>query len=243
MRIRVWFPLLWICGTPAWAQLTAPAPKPDVLRLIDVKQADVNELAGIINRAVGNQASLTADPSRHVLIVRGSADAVGFVEEAVKRMDQPPVAQPRINLELTVHLLYGSMQEAHGEPPHADLASTIKQLSSLFPYKNYSVLESFVLRGRDGQPSDTHGSLPNSGSTYQFRCRPSVMSGPAPRAIRLDDLRLDLRWEVKAANIASEASISTGLDTKEGQKVVVGKSNVAGTADAIILVVSPKVVE
>jgi hypothetical protein len=241
MKIHYWMALLTICGTPAWTQTSFPPP--DVLRVIEVKQADVSDLAITVNRAVGNLAAVTADPSRRVLIVRGSQQAVDFVEVAVKRLDQPTVPQTRINVELTVHLLYGSLQEGHGEPPPADLASTVKQLTSLFPYKHYSVLESFVLRGRDAQPSETGGTLPNSTSTYQFRCRPSIGSGPAPRTVRLDDLRLELKWKNPTTNFETFASIVTGLDTKEGQKVVVGKSNVTGTADAIILVVSPKVVE
>jgi len=42
----------------------------------------------------------------------------------------------------------------------------------------------------------------------------------------------------------SNAHISTNsLDAKEGQKIVVGKANLANTEDAIILVITPKVIE
>jgi len=192
------------------------------------------------------------DPARGVLIVRGSPEAVSLVEGAVATLDQPPAPKPATpNVELTVHLLYGSAQEKTDSVPQ-DLASTVKQLHGLFPYKSYRVLESFLLRGRDGQDTTTSGSLPSSQSTYNFRFRPSVLPGPAPRMVRIDNLGLGLRFltsrKVGPANEteqieASDAGINTGLDAREGQKVVVGKSNMRGTDDAIILVITPKVIE
>jgi hypothetical protein len=37
--------------------------------------------------------------------------------------------------------------------------------------------------------------------------------------------------------------INTSLDAREGQKVVVGKSNMRGSDDAMILVITPRVLE
>lgn len=73
--------------------------------------------------------------------------------------------------------------------------------------------------------------------------------------MRLDNLSLFLRlYRVTRAYDSekkqaveqpdvSEANLATSLDAREGQKVVVGKSNVRGTDDAIILVITPRVIE
>src|SRR5262249_54109799 len=120
---------------------------------------------------------------------------------------------------------------------------TIKQLTALFPYKSYRILESFVIRARDGEQTDTSGSLPSGSSSYTFTFRPAVMAGPSPRLVRLVCLALGLHLMNEVTGNYTDGGIKTALDAHEGQKVVVGKSNVTGTADAIILVVSPKVVE
>src|SRR5262249_34864659 len=138
-------------------------------------------------------------------------------------------------------LLYGAAQDPAGDTTPQDLAATVKQLRSIFPYKGYRVMESFVLRGRDGQQTQTNGTLPGSTTLYDFKYRPHVLPGSAPRMIRIDGLHFQLR--IPENNTFFDANISTDLDTREGQKVVVGKSNVRGTADAILLVVTPKVIE
>jgi hypothetical protein len=248
MKLYRWCPLV-ILASLSMAQDAAPPaalPSPinnDVLRVIDVKQADAGNLVAALKQVVGGMAVVTADTARRVVIVRGAPSAVAVVEAAVKQLDQPPAQETHINVELSVSLLYASSQEARGDPLPADLTSTVKQLTAVFPYKNYRMLESFVLRGRSGQQASTSGSLPASPNTYDFNFRPWVTPEPMPRMIRLDDMRLVVRMHNDGSNANINASIMTGLDVREGQKVVVGKSNVIGTADAIILVVSPKIVE
>jgi hypothetical protein len=41
----------------------------------------------------------------------------------------------------------------------------------------------------------------------------------------------------------NNSGIRTDVDVREGQKVVVGKSNISGSVDALILIVTAKVVE
>jgi hypothetical protein len=211
-----------------WAQ--------DKVALIEVKYADVNRLAALMT-GLGVQAN--PQSGFKAITVRGSAEAIAIAQETAKKLDVPEAPTP--NIELTVHLLYGAAQDSAPDSVPQDLAATVKQLRSLFPYKSYRVMESFVLRGRDGQQTETSGTLPGSSTLYDFKYRPHVLPGSAPRMIRIDGLRFNLK--VPEGDRLFEANINTDLDAREGQKVVVGKSNVRGTADAILLVVTPKVVE
>jgi hypothetical protein len=212
-----------------WAQAEKTA-------LIEVKYTDAGRL-GVVLAGMGLQVS--SQPGIRGIVVRGAPEAVAAAEEAVKKLDVPEAPAP--NVELTVYLLYGAAQESTPDAVPQDLQATVKQLRSLFAYKSYRVMESFVQRGRDGQQASLSGTLPASQNQYQFSYRAHVLPGSAPRMIRIDALRFTLRFLDNGQFY--EAGINTDLDTREGQKVVVGKSNVRGTADAVLLVVTPKVVE
>ena len=160
-------------ATAMWAQ--------DKVALIEVKYVDVNRLAALIS-GLGVPASPQA--GFKAITVRGSAEAIAAAEEMAKKLDVPEVPAP--NIELTVHLLYGAAQDTSGDTIPQDLAATVKQLRSLFQYKSYRVVETFMLRGRDGQQTQTSGTLPGSQTTYQFQYRPHVLPGSVPRMVRID---------------------------------------------------------
>src|SRR5580658_9186533 len=85
-----------------------------------------------------------------------------------------PQSEPSVkNVELTVYLLSGAQTAAATDDVPQDLASTVKQLHSLFPYKGYKLAESFILRGRSTNGrvavmTSTQGVLPGSGLHYEF---------------------------------------------------------------------------
>lgn len=246
----------------AMAAFSQDAPKPalpprpaDILKIVEVKQADVDRLVQTLQPVSGGLVSLVGDRGKKVIILRGSPDGVAVVEDAIHRLDLPPqppqYTVPALNVELTVNLLYGAMKDGQ-DSVSQDLAATTKQLHSLFPYKSYRVLETFILRGRDGENATVNGLLPASQDTYDFHYRPHVAPGSQPRQVRLANLRLGLRMRVPEKDNATamnvfriqESGIVTDLDAREGQKTVVGKSNLAGTeGDALILVVTPRVIE
>jgi hypothetical protein len=87
--------------------------------------------------------------------------------------------------------------------------------------------------------------------TFFFR-RASVATGEGPRTIRLDGLQLNLQFPKGGAEQAESkekdaepqgASISSTLDLQEGQKVVVGKTSFDSPQNALILVLTAKVLE
>jgi hypothetical protein len=146
--------------------------------------------------------------------------------------------------------------QAGNAPMPAELDSVVKQLKGLFSYKGYRLMDSFVLRSRDGERGDTSGFVPPSDSgvsaghkiIYQFQYqRVRVDGGDTGRLIRFDGLKLGTRIPVAGAMGAVsyvETGISTDVDVPEGKKVVVGKTSaVEGSDSALILVISAKVVD
>ena len=208
-------------------------------KFIEVKYADANRIASLIQTP---GVSIRSDDSMHAIIVLGTSETVAALEDMVKKLD---VAPP--NVELTVYLVSGSSQGAADELPQ-DLASAAKQLHGLFQYKRYRMLESFVLRGRDGREGNTSGILPGSSSAYDFRYRSATVSGGTPRVVHINGMGLLVRTPTGGRNQKGEmeyrnAGLNTDIDVAEGQKVVVGKSSVNGSDEAMILIVTAKVVQ
>jgi hypothetical protein len=83
-------------------------------------------------------------------------------------------------------------------------------------------------------------------SPYVISVRSAVVN-PAEKGamIRLEGLRFNARVPTgtPAAIQFQTVGVSTDLDVREGQKVVVGKSSIDGAAQSLFLVVTAKVVD
>jgi len=214
-----------------------PPQKELVPKVIPVKYADVNAVA----RALVGFGNIRAEPSARYLIVQGSPEMVAALEEAVKRLDIAP--KPGLDVELTLYLIAASSQDTPvnpGEEPPKDLESTIKQLRGVFSYKNYRLVETLITRAQNEREIQMSGMLPKLGlgGSYNFSTRVFVTDS-TPRSLRLQNLKLQLQER----NSGASSGITTDLDAKEGQKVVVGKSSLTGSVEAVFLIVVPKVVE
>jgi hypothetical protein len=235
--------LIWILLAAAGLAL-GQEPR-TVRKVIDVRYADPQVIAGLVNG--GSNMNIRADRGLHVIVVSGYPDQVAEVEAMVKKLDVAPA-----NIELTVYLISGNSRDAGDDLPK-DLASTAKQLHGVFAYKSYRILQSFVLRDRENgnqnysQPS-TSGTIPGSGSTYDFQYRTLTVSAGTPRIVHIDGLRFSVQTPTGTRDKDGRpehenSTINTDLDAGDGQKVVVGKSNLRGSDDPLILVITAKVVE
>ena len=236
-----------ICGLAlvsllSWGQDTAPKVE---RRLIQIKYVEANRVQRLVTGLAGGHGDLyvEADDRLHYIAVRGPAEAVAALEEAVKRLDVPTP-----DFELTVYLMSTAAQGSD-QVPEA-LESTAKQLHGVFAYKGYQLLESFVLRGSDGKNGSASGTISKDGknSQYSFRYNRSEISGGAPRVVSLHDLHLDVRYFTGVSDkngnaISHDTALSTDVDARDGQKIVVGKSDLNYGASPLILVVTAKVME
>jgi len=230
-------------------------PPERVQKVIAIKHGN---LGGILKtlRDLGpsNNVVMSNSDAEHI-ILSGTKDAVAGFEEIIKQLDVPPVVKK--DVEMTGYMLVAASQSAaNATAMPTELDPVVKQLKSIFNYKNFVLLDSFVLRSRDGEKGDNSGFVPALDSnvpagariSYLFRYnRVIIDGGESGKLIRFDGLRLELR--VPLADSAtqyhlSETGISTDVDVPEGKKVVVGKtSGIAGADSALILVISAKVVD
>lgn len=234
-----------VFGLAVAGMLSAQAPTPEpakpeppqLKRVFVLKYADARHIADVLS-VFGY--GIKADRDMHVVAVSAPADVMTAVEDAVNRLDVPAAA-PR-DIDLVVYMVAASEQPAvaGGLPP--ELQPVADELKKIFSYKGYRLLDSIMLRTQPGNRAEARGVIapppPGWDTPYDFSVQPSVVTeDPKGRLIRLDNLRLHLRPQGKA-----DADIQTEITVREGQKVVVGKSNI-GTDQALILVVTAKVTE
>lgn len=121
----------------------------------------------------------------------------------------------------------------------------------MFAYKGFSLLDTLVLRSREGPGAEASGVVAttaqqNPKTLYQFKFRSATITpGEKGPVVRIDGLRSGLKvpMSMGAQFNYVDVSINTDIDIREGQKVVVGKANMDGTDKAMILVVMAKVVD
>jgi hypothetical protein len=249
--------LLFVVLAAAYGQTASPPPStspPQVLRVFQIKNADVNRLAAMVD-VFG--ARVRPDPSLRVISVSGTEEQVKAIADAISRYDVPPPAQK--NVELTFQLVQALPTPVTDKLP-GDLEPVIKQLRATFAFQGYRLADTIQVRGRDGDSFEASSvsnfagmaaSAPTSTSKLLVQ-RVSIGTADKTPVIRIDNLRLGVRIpQCQGGNRpASECAawqfmdngINTSVDVKEGQKVVIGKTAV-GADSAVIIVVTAKVVD
>ncbi len=215
--------------TPA---VPTPPEPPHLRRVFLMKYADPRHIADVL-RVFGY--SINADRDLLVGAVTAPADGMAAVEDAIKRLDVP-AASPK-DVDLVAYMVVASEQPSTGPGLPADLQPVATELKKIFPFKSFHLLDSILLRTQPGYRATANG-IASGGTPYSFAVVPSsVTEDPKGALIRLDHLDLSLRLPGD-----HEASIRTEISVREGQRVVVGRSNM-GADQALILVVTAKIAE
>jgi hypothetical protein len=226
------------------AQDTAPPPaqiaKPEPARqqrIFQLKYADARDVANVLG-VFGY--GINANRDLRVVAVSAPAETMAAIEDAVKRLDVPAAA-PK-DIDLTVYLVVASEQSGASDSLPPELQPVANEMKKIFSYKGFRLLDSILLRTQPGNRAVANGVIRPNGegkTPYSFTVQPSaVTDDPKGRLIRLDNLKLNMRVPG-----GDDAGIMTEISVREGQKVVVGKSNLGTPDQALILVVTAKVTE
>lgn len=218
--------------------LAAQAPEPKVFEL---KHASAERIrsSGVLIPFVHR---VDMDPSGRYLVVHATNAAnLKAAEELIKRLDVPLK-----NIELTFHIVAGGPPPAPpgtGMPVPAELEPVVKQLRSSFPFASYRLLETAMIRTRDGSDGNVSGKLAD-GTRYDIRFKPIRVTDGSPAQVRLDELQLRQYFIVTRTDKSThtdDAYVKADINVKEGQKVVVGKSTLRESA--LFLIVSARVID
>ncbi len=203
-----------------------------VRKVIPIKYADMRQVKDLVSVFGANCVQIGDS-----IAVNGHSDAVDAIEAALKKIDVPPPVAP--DVELTVYLVgasSGPTSQAQ-EPLPAGLEPVMKQLHGVFAYRDYRVMESFVMRVRPGTRGSNSGTIADK-DFYSFGFRSLTLTEESGHhTIHVDGLGLTLEFATDHA----KSMIGADIDIGEGQKVVVGKTSLPNSA--VILVLSARVVD
>jgi hypothetical protein len=238
----------------------ARASHPQVHRVIEVKNRDLLEAFQRIVQQF--RLNVTTSQDLGVIVLSGDADAVAAAEDAIHRFDRPVAggAAPK-NLVFTAHLLVGRQQAGASAPLPSELTPVVDQFRSVFAYKSYELLDTLAIRVSDDRRGDSTveglarwpagATLPTK--THLRIQQPRITAEDEKgRNVRIPKLLVRVELPIAGTDgpqnmIAKDAiiyrgtTIETGLDIREGQKVVVGKASFDGTNDALILVLKVEI--
>ena len=224
-----------------------PPPKPEVQKLFILKYADPRTIADLLR--VFN-ATVVANTEMHALAVTTAQQNMAAIEEAISRLDVAAAA-PK-NIDLTCYLMIGTEGDGTGGSLPKDLDSVVAQLKNAFPFKTYRVMDVLTMRGRTGQRLNTSsqgGTMQAGGATQalpvysQFAIN-SATVGADGSTVRIDGIRTSSRVPITNPSGGvnyQDLGISTDVDIKEGQKVVIGRMGITHD-QALFLVLMAKVV-
>lgn len=215
----------------------------EVTKVIHVRYARAEAIRDLVSRG---GTTVSANNGLRALVVHGPAASVASVEEAVKQLDVPPPNEQARDVEVTVYVIGASAQAIPEERFAADLAPVIRQLRAVFPYGGYQLLDTMMIRSREGRESQSDGILKSfpSGQNaslnhgYHVLCVLGDRNDTgSDRTVRLERFAFTTRGE------NSEISIHTDFDLQDGQKVVVGNTNIDGGNSALFVVANAKFVQ
>jgi hypothetical protein len=234
--------VLALAGIPALAQ---DKQQERIKKIFTLKYADPRQVAQVIDM-FGEGGGTRANFELRTLSVVANASAMSAIEEAIAKLD---VAPDQRNVELTVYYITAGAREGmmSGGPIPAELGPVTAQLQKAFAFKQYNLLETIFVRTRPSQLTEASSSIAGklAPSIAQFKVK---VSGIGPDGVvHIDLLNAGLRYPTssndKGGFIFSEVGVSTAVDIKEGQKIVLGKSGLQGPDAALFLVLTAKIVQ
>jgi hypothetical protein len=225
-----------------------------VTHIVHVRFASAEAVEALVNPHSPSVA-VVANNGLRALIIRGPADQVANVEQAIKQLDVARQNAYDRDIEAVIYVIRAS-NKLEGDRVTTEMAPVVRQLKAVFPYSGYEVIDTMEIRSRDGSVANSKGVL-KSGSeapsrpdssvpyttmirdsnVYSVSFRPDIIdSSQGKSAVQLNDFDFQA-----AAN--PTASVHASIDVQPGQKVVVGKTNIEGGEAGLFVVVSARVLD
>ncbi len=243
-------------------QLFAEAEK-TTTRIVPIEYANTGDLMNVL-QLFGVQVIPIDKPK--AVALSGAESAVELAEDAVRQLDVPP--PPVKNVEVIVYLIVatkgGDIPEGF-EPCGPQLEPVMEQLRSVFGFEQFGLIDTLLMRGRDGSSVEASGFLPlvagdasgaEDPSNYQVEVRElRVQSAPdRPARFSLNGFTFGTDVPFSAGTQRGpngqvfrqvqrrNVGISADLDVQESQMAVVGKANLSAQGDVVFVVVTAHVV-
>lgn len=210
-------------------------------KLLLVQHRDPTELVGLL-RALGSGArgsTISADRDLKAISVRDYPENIATIEDALKRLDTPEAA--KTDVDLTLHVLLGTPSAAPSGGLPDELREVVAALKPTLAFKGYRLVTTLSQRARPGTRNlsgEGSAELPELSAekgaaqvNYKIGAV-SIAGSNGGASIRLE--RFEFSLNSKATG--QRAVLSTDLTLKDGEKVVVGTTTLAGQGVIVVVV-------
>lgn len=223
-------------------------------RVFRLRFANPVMLSARLSTLYRRSAIVIADPEVKTLTVRATPEILASIEEVIKELDSSPPA--RKNIELTLYLLLATEEPLSGARIPDQLQPVVRQLKNTFAYKGYHLLETIVSRARDGEMVQMSGAFPfrpadssvatqlkEATGIYSSHSSVNLSADEKGRIVSINNLGLRVEMPRVGASGNQPTMVMTSIDVREGQMAVVGKTSADGSPNALIIVLTAKVLD
>jgi hypothetical protein len=222
-------------------------------RVFEIHNRDPQSIARVLSPLTSGFRGAVVSPNQEfrTISVRDFAENIAVIEETIRRLDTPEA--PRPSVEFRVHMLVASNDDATANryPAYpAELGGVVKQLQSSLGYKNYGLMGSQVVRGKEGNitasnrgvadlrmPSDTGAgrnpvfynytilsvSLDNAGGRPRIQVGEFVMNMTVPLVTSPEKVSYQ------------EVGFKNPVSLRDGEPAVVGTTSIADKSVVVVL--------
>lgn len=250
MKKFVWLILLASASLVSGQQQGALYRPGDVTKVVTLQYPDR------VNTSILDGIGLTVKRADNLVVITGPQARVDTAADILKQLDTPapprPPIPPKKSIQLTAYLVIassGNPTPAGSQPTTPvpkELDPAVSQVASMFSYKSFNLLDAIIMRSMDDGSGFVDGLLP--GGSYEMIARRVNLAATSPdNLFHLQQFELSFKRyngvDRDGKDKYQTVSMRTDVDLKEGQKAVVGKANFDGASDALIVILTAKVVE
>jgi hypothetical protein len=241
-------------GSSLWAETSDPPGAEKVIKVVHV-HGNARALADM--SGFGSGATVQGSDQLRAVVIKGLPPDVANVVRTIQELDTTNGAElSGKNIELVFYVVSGTMDPVAGMPDTgADLLAPVyKQLRAVFPYKNYQLLSTMLMRSGQNSQASTSGMMKSPQNTtmpalYSIRYDAATVSADTQPSIHLAKFKFEGKIPSNTGPSGSTAfqqvtiGIETNVDLREGQKIVIGTSNVETGSATLFLVVTARMVQ
>ncbi len=130
-------------------------------KIVPVKNGNINQIFPTV-RDVMQPTGLIVKAYENSVIVSGKPEMVAAAEQLVKNLDA--AAGRQRDVEITGYIVLASAEGQGAGALPADLDAVVKQFRNVLNYKSFRVLDTLILRAKEGTQAHSNGllALPDS---------------------------------------------------------------------------------
>jgi len=222
---------------------TQKAEHPELRKeVVKVNYIDARSAVSILNPYTSSHGKIQLVRESNMLIIEDIPEMVEKILSILKEIDIKP-----LDLQFTIDLIIGSMSgERSGDMPRTKPSEKLKsdplmkELNRVLAFEFFEKLDSTLIKVQDNSRSTQR--MGGEGLTFRLDLHPRYIKEENSESMRVE-LRLTKDSYKSDGSLISLTLIDTTISLKSGERSVVGVSKLNGGDEALILILSGRVLK